>query len=228
MSYSTIYSGYLTPEGFHVKKARLDCKYTDKEEGDSSSVAETLAKPTSPTREKLMHLFKSKSDFNPSRVSSMLSSGPKSKPPKQKRQALSKRLTIIDCGTDVLTVPKEKVRSQLRAKKRLNQIVLTELDSTDAVKEKVMKAFPHFGVDSTVVFLSPTQSHDLFPSEVPEGCSGWDGDAVLKLYGNGIVFVKLDKMVAIPKCTESPKVQAVQPVYARIVPSQVLKGNLKV
>ena len=50
----------MTPEGFRVKKARLDFKYTDKEEGDSSSVAETLAKPTSPTREKLMHLFKSK------------------------------------------------------------------------------------------------------------------------------------------------------------------------
>ena len=150
MSYSNIYSGYLTQEGFNIKKARR------KEEGNGSSVAETLGKPTSPTREKLMHLFKSKSDFNSSRVSSMSSSGPKSKPLKQKRLALSKRLTIIDCGTNVLTVPKEKARSQLRMKKRINQIVLTELDSTDIVKEKIMKAFPHFGVHNTGFSITHT------------------------------------------------------------------------
>lgn len=69
-------------------------------------------------------------------------------------------MTIIDCGSDILRVPTEEVKSQLRLAKKLSQVDIHEEDSLEVVNQKIVKTFPHLE-NEEIVFLSATISGHL-------------------------------------------------------------------
>ena len=136
-------AGYLTSDGYEVKKARLELECKD-EKPLSSTVANSLGSITTSvtTKSKLLKLF-NKEGFNPSQTGSSSKHMVKASISRAstKTSCNSKRLfTIIDCDLDILVVPKEKGRLELRKKGRLYQMIVSDCDSEDDIKDKVMKA----------------------------------------------------------------------------------------
>lgn len=209
-------SGFLTEEGYKIKKAQLGQKQAEYSGGtgcSTSAIAEVIRKNPAGI-----------DPFNPSQTASaaMGSRGRGrggSRTTKQFSAQNEKSLlsyTIIDCQDDVLVVPKEKMKLELRKQNRVNLLLVNKEDSEKEIKKKIVDVFPHFA-NGSIQFLCATRSNDRFQAkQPPTGYDEWTGVAVSVCYSSGTIYIRL---------AAKPKVQlaAVQPssrqpvVYATVL-----------
>lgn len=175
-----------------------------------SALAMSLRSPPQTTHERLLKLFR-KSPQPPKKSS---------QPPKKADvKPLEKRLTIIDCDSDILTVPKEKAKIKLREEKRMAQLELCERDTSEIIKEKIRHLFEHYN-QHDIEFLSATKSNDLFRLTLP---SNWSACSVFDAYGSKPIYVRrirtTDQMsVSTSTSVSAPRqIQQVRPVLATVI-----------
>lgn len=227
-AYVILIIGYLTPEGYKVKKSKLEVKYSKESVADLTkdrglgSIADSIGKPPPSTHSKLLELFKknsSKSAFDPSQTSSSFK--PKlSRKKTSKGDITSKRFTIIDCGFDIVSVPKEKAKLHLRDEDRINQVLIDESNTELEIREKIVRVFPQFK-DKDIAYLVPTQCNDLFEAEEPpEGLDSWMGNAFFQTYASGTIYIRLAKkyqqFTEQGEKSRTTKIQTVKPVPKKI------------
>lgn len=143
----------------------------------ASSVSDSLCSPAETAHSKIMKLFRKKETT--SGITTSLKKQPMKKP------SAARRLTIFDCDTDIITVPRDKTKRELRDKLRMCQIELFEEDSQEIVLEKVKELFSHYKNDE-IKFMSATKSNDLFCLKLPED---WSAKSLLDIYGTKPIYV---------------------------------------
>ena len=99
---------------------------------------------------------------------------------KKGSQKILKRLTAVCLHLNVYAVPKRKMRDKLVEEGRVKEIVLEEDHDEQVVTGKIVKLFPKLlSQENSAQFhyMYATSSGDI-RAELPEGHTGWDGEAV--------------------------------------------------
>jgi len=111
---------------------------------------------------------------------------------KKGSQKILKRLTVVCLHLNVYAVPKRKVRDKLVEEARVKGILLEEDHDEQVVTGKIVKLFPKLlSQENSPQFhyMYATSSGDI-RAELPEGHTGWDGEAVCCIADGNNVYIK--------------------------------------
>ena len=111
---------------------------------------------------------------------------------KKGSQKILKRLTAVCLHLNVYAVPKRKMRDKLVEEGRVKEIVLEEDHDEQVVTGKIVKLFPKLlSQENSAQFhyMYATSSGDI-RAELPEGHTGWDGEAVCCIADAYNVYIK--------------------------------------
>ena len=183
-------AGDVTDQGFSKKKAKIEARYPQPtHDQKASEMAGRLAcRPPTSVQASIRALYGRRPAFHPSAHNPCEGKKKgKTQGSQKESQKILKRLTVVCLPPTVYAVPKRKMRDTLVEGGKVKEIVLSPGEDDSQVTSKVLKLFPQL---SQFRYMHASSSGDIICAELPEGHSGWDGDAVCSIADGSNVYIK--------------------------------------